>query len=163
MKPALLVIDIQKAYFGPATQTSLDTAIEYINAAIDLFRNKGLPVISVQHIDREDGHIPGTPGYDLPESLKVDQGDLHIHKEYGSAFVKTPLADELKKLKVDTLILTGFCAEYCVLSTYRGAEGYDLTPILLRNSLASSSTRNIRFVESINDVISFGALEKLLP
>ena len=163
MKPALLVIDIQKAYFSPATQTSLDTAIEYINAAIDLFRNKGLPVISIQHIDREDGHLPGTPGFDLPESLKIKQDDLHIHKEYSSAFINTPLADELKKLDVDTLILTGFCAEYCVLSTYRAAEGYDLTPILLRNSLASPSARNIRFVENINDLISFGALEKLLP
>jgi nicotinamidase-related amidase len=163
MKPALLVIDIQKAYFSPTTQTSLDNAIEYINVAIDLFREKELPVICVQHMDRDDDHIPGSPGYDLPESLKIKPGDLHIHKEYGSAFVKTPLADELKKLGVDTLILTGFCAEYCVLSTYRGAEGYDLTPILLRNSLASPCARNIRFVENINDVISLGALEKLLP
>ena len=163
MKPALLVIDIQKAYFSPATQTSLENAIEYINATIDLFRSKGLPVISVQHMDREDGHIPGVPGYDLPESLKIKPEDLHIHKEYGSAFVKTSLADELKRLDVDTLILTGFCAEYCVLSTCRGAEGYDLTPILLRNALASPSAKNIRFVESINDVISLGALEKLLP
>jgi len=163
MKPALLVIDIQKAYFSQATQTSLDKAIEYINVAIDLFREKGLPVICIQHMDSEDGHIPGNPGYDLPESLKIKPGDLHIHKEYGSAFIKTPLADELKKMGVDTLILTGFCAEYCVLSTYRGAEGYDLTPILLRNSLASPSTKNIRFVESINDVISLGALDKLLP
>jgi nicotinamidase-related amidase len=163
MKAALLVIDIQKAYFSPATQTSLDNAIETINAAIDLFRSKGLPVISVQHMDRENDHIPGVPGYDLPESLEIKQDDLHIHKEYGSAFVKTPLADELKKLDVDTLILTGFCAEYCVLSTCRGAEGYDLTPILLRNSLASPSAKNIRFVESINEVITLGALEKLLP
>jgi nicotinamidase-related amidase len=162
MKPALLVIDIQKAYFRPDTQSSLDQAIEYINAAIDLFRNKHLPVVSVQHMDREDGHVPGSPGYDMPESLKIAPDDLHIHKEYGSAFVNTPLADELKKLGVDTLILTGFCAEHCVLSTCRGAEGFDFTPILLRDSLASPSTRNIAFVESINDVISLGALEKLL-
>jgi nicotinamidase-related amidase len=163
MKPALLVIDVQKAYFSMKTQASLENAIEYINAAIELFRRKGLPVISIQHMDRDDDHIPGSPGYDLPESLKVKPDDLHIHKEYGNAFIKTSLADELKKLGIDTLILTGFCAEYCVLSTYRGADEYNLTPILLRNSLASPSARNIRFVESISDVISLGALEKLLP
>ena len=162
MKPALLVIDIQKAYFEPASQASLDRAIEYINEAIKLFRQKGLPVISIQHMDRGNDHIPGSPGYDLPDSLKIIPGDLHIHKEYGSAFIKTPLENELKKMGVDTLILTGFCAEYCVLSTYRGAEGYDLTPILLRDSLASRSDRNIRFVESISEVISLGALEKLI-
>jgi len=162
MKPALLVIDVQKAYFRPATQNSLDGAIEYINAAIDLFRKKGLPVISVQHMDREDGHVPGSEGFALPESLKINSDDLHIHKEYGNSFVKTPLADELRKLGADTVILTGFCAEHCVLSTYRGAQDLDLTPIMLRNSLASPSTKNIHFVESISDVISYGALEKLL-
>jgi nicotinamidase-related amidase len=162
MKPALLVIDIQKAYFNPKTQTSLDDAIEYTNAAIELFRKKDLPVISVQHMDRENGHVPGSEGYDLPDSLKIKATDLHIHKEYGNSFVKTPLAEELKKLGVDTVILCGFCAEYCVLSTYRGAEALDLTPILLLGSLASPSSKNIRFVESINDVVSYGALEKLL-
>jgi nicotinamidase-related amidase len=162
MKPALLVIDVQNAYFEPATQKSLDGAIEYINAAIELFRKKGLPVISVQHMDREDGHIPGNEGFDIPKSLKINTEDVHIHKEYGNAFTKTPLADELKKLGVDTIILSGFCAEYCVLSTYRGAKDLDLTPILLRNALASPSSKNIRFVESISEIISYGALKKLL-
>lgn len=162
MKPALFVIDIQNAYFKPASQASLHDAIEYINAAIDIFRKKSLPIISIQHMDREDGHIPGSHGFDNPESLKIKADDLHIHKEYGNAFCKTHLEEELKKISVDTVILTGFCAEYCVLSTYRGAKDLDLTPILLRNSLASPSARNIRFVESISDVVSLGALEKFL-
>ena len=40
MKPALLVVDVQKALFklSPATAQSLYDAIEYINAAIALFR-----------------------------------------------------------------------------------------------------------------------------
>ena len=40
MKPALLVIDVQKQFFefGPTTAQSLDDAIEYINAAIENFR-----------------------------------------------------------------------------------------------------------------------------
>jgi len=53
------------------------------------------------------------------------------------------------ELEVDTVIVTGFCAEFCVLATYRGAEDLDLTPILLRGSLASSTPENIKFVESI--------------
>jgi nicotinamidase-related amidase len=162
MKPALLVIDIQNAYFEPDSQKSLEGAIEYINAAIEMFRKKGLPVISVQHMDREDGHLPGSEGFDMPNSLKIKSDDIHIHKEYGNAFTKTSLAEDLKKLGVDTVILTGYCAEYCVLSTYRGAKDLDLTPILLRNSLASPSSKNIRFVENISDVISYGALKKLL-
>jgi nicotinamidase-related amidase len=63
---------------------------------------------------------------------------------------------------VDTVIITGFCAEYCVLSTYRGAQDLDLTPIVLRGSLASSILENIKFVESISDIVSYGSLKKIL-
>jgi nicotinamidase-related amidase len=164
MKPALLVIDVQKEFYNidQATAQSLDSAIEYINAAIGLFRRKNLPVISVQHIDVEEGITPESAGFALPEKLKIIDSDLHIHKTYGNAFNKTPLAEELRKQGVDTVIITGFCAEYCVLSACRGAADLDFTPILLRNSLASSIAENIRFVESINNVISFGALRKVL-
>jgi hypothetical protein len=46
-----------------------------------------------------------------------------------------------------------------VLSTCRGAEDVDFNPILLRGSLASGDSENIRFVEKINQIISLGALE----
>ena len=164
MKPALLVIDVQKAFFeiSPGTSQSLKDAIEYINAAIALFRKKGFPVISVQHMDQEDNLLPGEEGYDLPESLHILPEDLHIQKTYGNAFNQTPLTDELRQQGIDTVILTGFCAEYCVLSTCRGARDVDLTPILLRGGLASVEPKHIPFVEAINDVVSFGALKKLL-
>ncbi|OPY30953.1 MAG: nicotinamidase/pyrazinamidase [Methanocella sp. PtaU1.Bin125] len=164
MKPALLVIDVQKEFFkmGPETARSLDSAIEYINAAIDLFRARGLPVISVQDKDVEAGCVPGAGGFDLPDSLKVLPSDLHIVKTYGNAFNKTPLADALRTAGVDTVIVTGFCAEYCVLSTYVGARDHDLTPILLRNAIASGRPESVRFVENAYDVISYGALKKML-
>jgi nicotinamidase-related amidase len=105
MKPALLVIDIQKAFF---------------------------------------------------------EGDPITRQSLGNAFNKTPLEAELRALGVDTAIITGYCAEYCVLSTYRGAKDLDLTPIILCGSLASDIPENIVFVESISDVISYGALKKVL-
>lgn len=164
MKPALLVIDVQKAFFdiSPQTAQSLKEAIEYINAAIALFRERGLPVVAIQHMEPDEKLLPGEPGFDLPESLKLLPTDLNIHKSYGNAFNKTPLAGALREWGVDTVIATGFCAEYCVLSTCRGAEDLDLKPIVLRGSLASSIPENIRFVESISEIVSFGALKAML-
>ena len=163
MKPALLVIDVQKAFLNdPITAQSLEKAIEYINAAIALFREKHLPVICVQHMDEKNRLVPGEDGFELPGQLNILGSDLHIHKTYGNSFSKTPLEDELRKLGVDTVIITGFCAEYCVLSACRGAEDLDLTPIILRGSLASGSPENIKFVESISDIISYGVLKKVL-
>jgi len=164
MKPALLVIDVQKQFFkfGQTTAQSLDDAIEYINAAIELFREKELPIICIQHVDEGNGLVPGKEDFELPESLNVVPSDLHIHKTYGNSFNKTPLQQKLRELDIDTVIVTGFCAEYCVLSTYRGAQDLDFTPIILRGSLASSVPENIKFVESISDIISYGSLKKIL-
>ncbi len=164
MQPALLVIDVQKEFFkhSPITAQSLNEAIEYINAGIALFRQKGLPVICIQHQDEAENLVPGTEGFDLPAALNILPTDAHIHKTYGNSFNKTPLADKLQELGVDTVIITGFCAEYCVLSTCRGAEDVDITPIILRGSLASLNPKHIKFVESISDVISYGALKKIL-
>jgi len=164
VKPALLVIDVQRQFFGfsPATAQSLHDAMEYINAAIALFREKNLPVVCIQQLEEEEKLVPGEDGFDLPDELAILASDLHIHKTYGNSFNKTPLEAELRKLGVDTVIISGFCAEYCVLSTYRGAQDLDLTPIVLRGSIASGTAENIRFVESISDIMSYGALEKAL-
>jgi nicotinamidase-related amidase len=164
MKPALLVIDVQKEFFkfGPTTAQSLRDAIEYINEAIALCREKNVPVVCVQHIEEKDNLVAGTEGFELPEELDILPSDEHIHKTYGNSFHKTPLEERLRDLGVDTVIVTGFCAEFCVLSTYRGAQDLDLTPIVLRGALASNVLKNIDFVESISDIISLGALKKVL-
>ena len=163
MKPALLVIDVQKAFFNdPTTAQSLNNAIVYINAAIAMFRERHLPVVCVQHMNEDEKLMPGEEGFDLPDTLNILDTDLHICKTYGNSFNKTTLMDELRKLGVDTVIITGFCAEDCVLSTYRGAEDLDLTPIILRDSIASSSPENAQFVERISALISYSALKKVL-
>ena len=164
MKPALLVIDIQKSFLdiNPAAKTSIGDAIWVINYAIDLFRKKGLPVVCIQHMNEEHDLLPGKEGFEIPEDLAIQDSDLRIHKTYGNSFNKTPLEEELRKQDVDTVIVTGFSAEYCVLATYHGARDLDLTPIMLKGSLASGNPENIRFVEGICEVMTFGVLKKML-
>ncbi len=164
MKPALLIIDIQNKFFNrsKACSDSLKSAIEYINAAIDLFRKKNLPIVVIQHKTEEQNLVPGQPGFDVPKSVKVEPQDLSVVKTYGNSFIKTGLAEKLKELEVDTVLVTGFSAEYCVLSTYRGAQDFDFTPIILKGSLASDNPEHIRFVEEISETISYGALKTML-
>ena len=164
MKPALLVIDVQKQFFkiSPATAQSLEEAIETINAAIEIFREKDLPVICIQHMDSEDKLMSGDEDFEIPDQLDILQADFHVHKTYGNSFNKTPLEGKLRELGIDTVIVTGFCAEACVLSTVRGAEDCDFSAIILRGALASTKPENIPFVESISSVISYGALKTFL-
>jgi len=160
----MLVIDIQNEFFNrnQACDDSLKSAIEYINAAINLFREKNLPIVVIQHKSEEQGLVPGKSGFDVNDSVKLKPQDIRIVKTYGNSFTKTGLAEKLRELGVDTVIVTGFCAEYCVLSTYRGAQDFDFTPIILKGSLASENAEHIRFVEEITETISYGALKTLL-
>ncbi|UCD39776.1 MAG: isochorismatase family protein [Candidatus Bathyarchaeota archaeon] len=164
MKPALLIIDVQNEFFeiSQTCAKSLESAIEYINAAIDLFREKKLPVIIVQHKSKKQKIVPGKPGFDVHKSVKTSPQDIRIVKTYSNSFTKTGLAEKLREMGVDTIIVTGFCAEYCVLSTYRGAQDLDLAAIMLKGALASDNAEHIRFVEEITEIISYGALETLL-
>ena len=164
MKPALLVIDLQKKFFeiDDTHSESLKLAIDYINEAILIFRKKGFPIISIQHKNENEGLIPGNEEFEVHESVKLEPHDLRIVKTYGNSFTKTRLNERLRQLEVDTVVITGFCAEECVLSTYVGAEDNDFTPVILRSAIASGNPNHIKFVEEISNLISIGALTKFL-
>jgi hypothetical protein len=38
----------------------------------------------------------------------------------------------------------------------------DLTPIIIKDCLASATLLNIRFVEDIHDLVTFGALKRMM-
>jgi nicotinamidase-related amidase len=162
MKPALMIIDLQKAFCRGESQKSMEVACEYINAILSVFREKDLPIVWVQHIDKEEGVVPGAEGFEFIDQLKPEEGEYHIHKEYGNSFNKTSCHEILKEHDVDTVVITGYCAEHCVLSTYRGALDVDLTPVILKNAVASGNKENLRFVLDISNMISYDILKKIL-
>ncbi len=162
MNLALMIIDLQKAFCDDENKHSMDSACEYINAILSVFRKANLPSLWVQHIDEEDGVVPGAEGFEFISQLQPQEGEYRIHKKYSNSFNKTNCMDILNEKKVDTVIITGYCAEYCVLSTYRGAQDHDLTPIILKNAIASSDPQNIKFVEDISELMTYGALKKIV-
>jgi len=139
-KPALLNIDLQKAYtavgeFKTAYQTD-PKQIDYVNQLADLARSKGLPVIwtHVAYMDSaEDAGVWGTRT-DTPDSLQnikvgsrraefddrlhIDHGrDVIYNKRMPSVFHETSLQSLLVWHRVDTLILTGGSTSGCVRAT----------------------------------------------
>ncbi len=164
MKPALLVIDMQEVFFdeSPQIAQSLSSAVEYINAAIALFREKDLPIFIIEDIEEEEGRVPGSEGFETTDRIDLEPAYPRIHKTYGNAFNKTDLHEQLQKLAVDTLIVTGFAATQCVTSTTRGAQDLDYDAFILRGSLADSNPERVRFVEEIHNILSYGVLAKLI-
>ena len=164
MKPALLVIDMQQTFFDnkPDAVDSLEHALETINCTVDLFREKELPVIVVEDVDEPSGRVPGSRGFETTSRIPLEPAYPRIRKTSGNAFNHTELQNLLVELEVDTLILTGFAASRCVLSTSRGARDLNFTPILLRGALADYAPENIHCVEKMEELISPGALGAFL-
>ncbi len=91
--------------------------------------------------------------------------ELQLSIVVGAKFKRTTTFRQVfseHRARIDTVIVTGFCAEFCVLSTYRGAEDFDFKAIMLKGALASDNAEHIRFVEEISETVSFGALKTLL-
>jgi nicotinamidase-related amidase len=162
MKLALMVIDMQKEFYVGQTKEQMDRATEYINYVIPMFEKRGLPIIWVQDKDEGGGVVPGTEGFEFIDSLKPKADAIRIHKTYGNSFNKTDVDKILKENDIDTIVMTGFCAEFCVLSTYRGAKDLDYFPVILKNGIASTEEAHKEFVEKISETITCGVLEKLL-
>jgi nicotinamidase-related amidase len=97
-----------------------------------------------------------------PAMIVIDMQDKKIIKTYGNAFNKTDLGKILNEEDVDSVMLAGFCAEYCVLSTYHGAKDLDLNPFLLKNAVAGGVKEHIDFVEKICETMSLGPLSQIL-
>jgi nicotinamidase-related amidase len=162
MKPALLVIDLQRAYYKDVAARTMDRACLAINRAIRLFRERGLPLLWIQHLDEYDGALPGKEGFEFIEALEPAASETRIVKTYNNSFNQTGLAGILAGLGVDTVVVSGYCAEYCIIASYWGARNHDLDSLLLRGGVASDVEDNIRAIEQVTAGRSYEELEAAL-
>ncbi len=127
----MLVIDVQRACC--CTQPpprDVEGTLRRINAVTRAARSAGRPVIFIQHRDHED-FIPGSDGWQLHPGLEQAEGDRYVHKTVCDAFYATELDELLRKLKVNTLVVTGYATEFCVDTTLRSATSHGYRVIVV--------------------------------
>lgn len=135
MKQALLVIDMQKGSFNNATpRFDADGVIERINKLTSIFRAQKLPVFYIQHDGTGTGEFEkhSLPWENLDE-LIVHSKDLRIDKYANDVFYRSLLQSELKKLKVQELIITGCATDFCIESTIQSALTKDYHIIIVKD------------------------------
>jgi nicotinamidase-related amidase len=131
MKPALVLVDIQKDYF-PNGRMELVGAAEASKAAkklLDHFREKNLPVVHIQHISTRPGStffLPNTEGINFHESVAPLSGERIITKHFPNSFRDTALQEYLASMGVKELIICGMMSHMCIDTTVRAAfdKGY---------------------------------------
>ncbi|TDR80202.1 cysteine hydrolase family protein [Paludibacterium purpuratum] len=127
---ALLVIDMQVGVVeGELRAARLDAVLDNLNAAIAKARQRGYPVIFIQHEDEELER--GSASWQLHAKLADQEGDARIGKRYGDSFCETELAGLLADKGIDKLWIGGCATDFCVDSTLRNAvsRGYQVTVV----------------------------------
>ena len=161
MSIALLVIDLQKAYFKDGIrEQELAGALEYINETSKLFRQAGSPVIIIQHSG--ESNKLDSPGYDVVDALHVEDSDYRVSKTFSNAFWKTELQVLLNDMGMQFVVCCGFAAEHCVLFTYNGADERGFKVALLQNGVVGVDKGQAQQAQQIRDVICIEAIEFFL-
>lgn len=129
MKQALVVIDMQEAFFLEEEYHlhEYEKVVKTINAAIDHARKKEISIIFIQHTEESPSEFAkGTETWELHQGLHKESTDTVIEKITWDAFYQTPLEETLNKLEIEQLIFTGAQTEYCLDTTLRNAysRGY---------------------------------------
>jgi nicotinamidase-related amidase len=162
IKPALLVIDIQNAFLPYMSEEDKGIGMYMINAAIDLFRENGFPIVRVYHTDPKEGPPQGSDAFAFPETVNIKDDDPMIVKNYPNAFKKTELETWLRDKGYNTVFLCGLSAVGCVMATYWSAYDLDFNVFMVKDALISHNSTYTDFVEDICESVTYTALKLLL-
>lgn len=166
-KPALLVIDVIKAYVEPHSPfftPSAVVALDPIASVIRFVRRAGHPIVHTrveyQEPDCSDGglfveKIPALkelkPDADWAQYAEdsiaphedslahTGQLSIEIIKQFPSAFFGTTLAEILKRLGCDTVFIVGYSTSGCVRATVLDALQSGFRPFVIRECVADRS------------------------
>lgn len=152
---ALLILDIQNDFTGPAARMPVDPQqaaqmIAHLNSIINrtgnemeiIYIGNEFPAWDPGNLFRRFAAIRGSAGAKQDERL-VAKGDCYFSKKSSSAFSNPSLDTYLKTKQVDELVITGVFAEACVWQTMKAAirKGYRVGTIADCVAAASDAKR----------------------
>lgn len=150
-RPALLIVDVCRAYLDPASplyvgaESALAANITLAAAA----RAAHVPVVFTRVRYSAGGldgglfyrKVPALAAYlddnplgDFDPGLVPEPGDLVVTKQYASAFFATSLAANLTAIGIDSLLITGFSTSGCVRATALDAIQHGFIPYVVRDA-----------------------------
>lgn len=150
-RPALLIVDFVKAYLEKDSPlyARVEDALASNERLLAAARAAAIPVLFT-NVEYEPGganggvfyrKVPALKAFDrgsplgaFPASLMPGAGELVVTKQYASAFFGTGLAETLRDLNVDTLLITGLSTSGCVRATALDACQHGFLPFVVREA-----------------------------
>jgi nicotinamidase-related amidase len=122
-KSAVVMIDAQNEYWsGHLPLPGVKPALAEGARVLERARALGRPVVHIQHKGRPGGLFdPQTEAFEIAEPVAPEEGEAVVTKGMPNAFAGTELAEVLRELGAESLIVAGFMTHMCVSSTVRAA------------------------------------------
>jgi nicotinamidase-related amidase len=153
-RPALVVIDIARAYTDPGSPLYAGDGMPGVVASTARLvadaHVRGIPVYWTEvrfQAGGADGGVfyrkvpalacfdEGNPLGELAEGLEVGPGDVRVVKQYASSFFGTSLAASLTARGVDSLVIAGVSTSGCVRATAVDAVQHGFIPVVVRDAV----------------------------
>jgi nicotinamidase-related amidase len=134
---ALVVIDLQNAIVDSPLHDA-ERVLGTVAGLLDAAREQGVPVVFVRHQDPDEDEMrAGSDGWQIHPAVAPREGEVIVEKQWGDAFAATDMRQQLAKLGVRHLYLTGAETDACIRATHVGAlaHGYDVTLVTDAHSL----------------------------
>lgn len=151
ISPALVLIDLVRAYFEPGAPFHLgtDAALQSASRLLGVARAAGIPVIHTRVSYTPGGHdggvfirkVPklqvftrGNPLGEIMSEVAPLENETVIEKQYASAFFGTSLSSTLLANGVDTVLLAGVSTSGCVRASAVDALQNGFIPLVVRDA-----------------------------
>lgn len=157
-RPALLMVDLIRAYFQPGAEFFMgtDACLHAAARVLASARAAGIPVLHTRVEYDPDGTSGGlfvrkipalrklTPGSPLAEIMPAVAPGPHevvLVKQYASAFFGTTLATTLTALGADTVLIAGVSTSGCVRASAVDALQHGFVPLVIRQAVGDRDPR----------------------
>ena len=147
-RPALILIDIQKAFdnldYWGGQRNNLE-AEKNASELLKLWRNKKLPVFHIKHCSSIKTSLLNETnvGNEFKDIVKPIDGEPIIKKNVNSAFIGTDLKERLDNEKISKLVIVGLTTDHCVSTTTRMAGNFGYDTFVVSDATATFNKKGI--------------------
>ena len=167
--PVVLSVDLMRAYTDPSSPFCIGSADPVRSAArvIAVARECGVSVVHTRveyAADGSDGGhfvhkvgalrllFGGGPLSEIVPETTPAAGETVITKQYASAFFDTGLAETLRRMRVDTVIIVGVSTSGCIRASAVDAVQHGFVPLVVRQAVGdrdeAAHRSNLRDLEA---------------
>ena len=147
-RPALILIDIQKAFDNIehwGGQRNNRNAENNAGELLKLWRENNLPIFHIKHCSSNPTSLLNerNEGNEFKDIVKPIGEESIIKKNVNSAFIGTNLKEQLDNAKISKLVIVGLTTDHCVSTTARMAGNFGYDTFLVSDATATFNKKGI--------------------